>query len=275
MISTTWWPRSWNSRSLRRTTVWPRWMSGVVGSTPNFTRSGLPRPSWRSNSPSGSASTALRVRKRAASAGESVMRPMLDCPPRWAPGWMPCVRAPDAADMWPPERGQPLTPGRSESMQEPPTPITDSPRARGPRFVRLQETPPPPRPPKPKVKKLRLAFVLLGLTALAIVSTFFGMLMAVARDLPSLENQAEFEAAENSVLYADGPNCKELDPGKCTRIAKLTGNLNRILVSEGEISPNIKNAVIAVEDRRFYSHEGVDYAGIGRALWQDILRRSA
>jgi penicillin-binding protein 1A len=158
-------------------------------------------------------------------------------------------------------------------MQQPPTPITDSPRARGPRFVRLQETPPPPRPPKPKLKKLRLAFVLLGLTALAIVSTFFGMLMAVARDLPSLENQAEFEAAENSILYAD--DCKGFDPDKCTRIAKLTGNLNRILVSEGEISPNIKNAVIAIEDRRFYSHEGVDYTGIGRALWQDILRRSA
>jgi penicillin-binding protein 1A len=158
-------------------------------------------------------------------------------------------------------------------MQEPPTPITESPRARGPRFVRLQETPPPPRPPKPKLKKLRLAFVLLGLSSLAIVSTFFGMLMAVARDLPALENQAEFDAAENSILYAD--DCKGFDPKGCTRIAKLTGNLNRILVSEGEISPNIKNAVIAIEDRRFYSHEGVDYTGIGRALWQDILRRSA
>jgi penicillin-binding protein 1A len=160
-------------------------------------------------------------------------------------------------------------------MQEPPTPITDSPRARRPRFVRLQETPapPPPRPPKPKLKKLRLAFVLLGLSSLAVVSTLFGMLMAVARDLPALENQAEFDAAENSILYAD--DCKGFEPSKCTRIAKLTGNLNRILVSEGEISPNIKNAVIAIEDRRFYNHEGVDYAGIGRALWQDILRRSA
>jgi penicillin-binding protein 1A len=161
-------------------------------------------------------------------------------------------------------------------MQEPPTPITHSPSARGPRFVRLQETPPPPPPPrrtKPKLKKLRLAFVLLGLSALAIVSTLFGMLMAVARDLPSLENQAEFRAAENSILFAD--DCRELDSGNCTRVAKLTGNLNRILVSEGEISPHIKNAVIAIEDRRFYRHEGVDYTGIGRALWQDILRRSA
>jgi penicillin-binding protein 1A len=160
-------------------------------------------------------------------------------------------------------------------MPEPPTPITRSTSARGPRFVRVQETPPPPPPPrrtKPKLKKLRLAFVLLGLIALALVSTLFGMLMAVARDLPSLENQAEFEAAENSILYAD--DCKDF-PVKCTRIARLTGNLNRILVREGEISPHIKNAVIAIEDRRFYSHEGVDYTGIARALWQDILRQSA
>jgi penicillin-binding protein 1A len=160
-------------------------------------------------------------------------------------------------------------------MPEPPTPITRSSSARGPRFVRLQETPPPPPPPrrtKPKLKKLRLAFVLLGLIALALVSTLFGMLMAVARDLPALENQAEFDAAENSILYAD--DCKDF-PEKCTRIARLTGNLNRILVREGEISPHIKNAVIAIEDRRFYSHEGVDYTGIARALWQDILRQSA
>ncbi len=152
-------------------------------------------------------------------------------------------------------------------MQQSPTPIKPS-AFHGPRFARPQ-----PRPPKPKLKKLRLAFVLLGLTALAIVSTLFGMLMAVARDLPSLENQAEFRAAENSILYAD--DCKDFDPDRCTRIARLTGNLNRILVREGEISPHFKNAVIAIEDRRFYGHEGVDYTGIARALWQDILRRSA
>ncbi|MGH2761124.1 MAG: transglycosylase domain-containing protein, partial [Thermoleophilaceae bacterium] len=117
--------------------------------------------------------------------------------------------------------------------------------------------------------------MVLGLSFLAVISTVFGMLMAVAADLPSLENTAEYNAAENSILYAAEPGCKELDPKKCTRIAKLTGNLNRILVSQGDISPNIENAVIAVEDRRFYSHEGVDYTGIARALWQDILRRSA
>ncbi|MGI8674544.1 MAG: transglycosylase domain-containing protein, partial [Thermoleophilaceae bacterium] len=106
-----------------------------------------------------------------------------------------------------------------------------------------------------------------GLSVLALVSTVFGMMMAVAAELPSLEGTAEFEAARNSVLLADDR--------RATRIAKLTGNNNRILVGETDISPNLRNAVVAMEDRRFYEHEGVDYWGIGRALWQDIRRQSA
>ena len=116
------------------------------------------------------------------------------------------------------------------------------------------------RPPKPKVKKLRLFFILVGLSILAGTSTLFGMMMAVASDLPSLENTAEYNAARNSVLLDD----------KKVPIAQLTGNQNRILVGETEISPMIKNAVISIEDRRFYEHEGVDFAGIARALWEDI-----
>ena len=100
--------------------------------------------------------------------------------------------------------------------------------------------------------------------------------MAVSSDLPSLENRAQYKSAQNSVLFADTPGCKNLEKDvACQQIAKLTGNQNRILVGEGEISPNVKNAVIAIEDRRFYSHKGVDYTGIGRALVQDVLKRRA
>ena len=162
-------------------------------------------------------------------------------------------------------------------MQEPPTSIIQPSPTHGPRFVRGDNgaPPEPPKPPKPKLKKLRLALVVFGLSVLALISTVFGMLMAVASDLPSLDSEAQYRAAENSVLYAHGPDCRKFEPDNCTRIAKLTGNLNRILVEEGEISPNLKNAVIAIEDRRFYSHEGVDYTGIARALWQDVRRRRA
>jgi penicillin-binding protein 1A len=105
---------------------------------------------------------------------------------------------------------------------------------------------------------------MVGLSVLALISTVFGMMMAVAEDLPTLENAAEFRAAKNSILLADRD-------GK--QIAKLTGNNNRILVSETDISPNIENAIVAIEDKRFYEHKGVDYAAIGRALWQDVSQR--
>jgi len=165
-------------------------------------------------------------------------------------------------------------------MPEPPTPIIHPTATRSERFQRTNGVPtqPPAAPPprKPKLKKLRLALVIGGLSILALISTVFGMLMAVASDLPSLENRAQYERAENSDLYADTPGCMDLDKDPaCQQIAKLTGNQNRILVGEGEVSPNVKNAVIAIEDRRFYSHKGVDYTGIGRALVQDVLKRRA
>jgi penicillin-binding protein 1A len=111
---------------------------------------------------------------------------------------------------------------------------------------------------------MRVALVLAGLGALAFISTVFGMMMAVAGELPALDNQAEFRAAQNSTLYAGGH-----------AVAKLTGNKNRILAREGDVSPLIENAVIAIEDQRFFEHEGVDVRGIGRALWADVTRGGA
>ena len=115
------------------------------------------------------------------------------------------------------------------------------------------------------MKKLRFLFVLLGLGILAVVSMVFGMMMAVSQDLPAIYNFAQFKASKNSEVYdASG----EL-------IGTLTSNENKILLESGEISPNIKNAVISIEDARFYEHSGVDFEGIGRALVQDILSLSA
>jgi penicillin-binding protein 1A len=121
------------------------------------------------------------------------------------------------------------------------------------------------RSPRPRVHRFRLAVILTGLSILALISTIFGMLMAVAQDLPSLENTSEFRAARNSVLR-DAHN---------NYLATLTGKENRILVKSGEISPNVKHATIAIEDQRFYSHKGLDYQAIGRALWADIRRQRA
>src|SRR5262245_33523825 len=40
-------------------------------------------------------------------------------------------------------------------------------------------------------------------------------------------------------------------------------------VSLDQIAPDLRNAVIAIEDHRFYHHFGIDPIGLGRALWRD------
>lgn len=107
--------------------------------------------------------------------------------------------------------------------------------------------------------------MLLGLAILAAVSTVFGMMTAVSQDLPAIYNFARFKAAKNSEVFDSSG-----EP-----IGTLTSNRNKILINAGQISPNVKNAVVAVEDSRFYEHVGVDFQGIGRALLKDILSQSA
>ncbi len=127
-----------------------------------------------------------------------------------------------------------------------------------------QPTPPTKRA-KPRLKKLRVLFVLLGLGVLALVSMIFGMMAAVSQDLPAIYDFAQYKASKNSEVYDDNG-----EP-----IGTLTSDQNKILLSSAQISPNIKNAVVAIEDSRFYEHDGVDFRGIARALVQDVLHQSA
>ena len=54
------------------------------------------------------------------------------------------------------------------------------------------------------------------------------------------------------------------------RIAELYGAVNRIVVPSNHIPAVMKNATVAIEDKRFYQHHGVDFTGIARALVDDI-----
>src|SRR5215216_3557220 len=122
----------------------------------------------------------------------------------------------------------------------------------------LQDEPPPPRV---RIRKLRVLGVLLGLGVLALTSTIFGMTMAVTHDLPRLEEPA----GKNSVLRDRNG----------VRLGLLTGNQKRIYLQSEAIAPIMKQAIIAIEDRRFYTNAGIDLRGIGRALWQDVRAKEA
>jgi penicillin-binding protein 1A len=117
-------------------------------------------------------------------------------------------------------------------------------RLRRPRRSRIPAPPEPDeakRRTRPRLRKLRMAIVLLGLAALAFVSWIFGIMMAVASDLPQLEDRAQFASAHNSVIFDDHNH----------RLALVTNNAGRVLIPSAQIAPVMKEATVAVEDRRF------------------------
>jgi penicillin-binding protein 1A len=74
-------------------------------------------------------------------------------------------------------------------------------------------------------------------------------------DVPPLQ-EALPDPAQRSVVYAaDGK----------TPLAELVKDENRILVKLKDVPKRVRNAVVAIEDDRFYQHHGVDFRGILRA----------
>ncbi len=117
--------------------------------------------------------------------------------------------------------------------------------------------------PRTRVRKLRLLFVLSGLSVLAVISAVFGMMMAVASDLPEID---VLDVSSRPSHIYDRQNHD---------LGVLTGNENRLLVRSNEIAPVMKHAIVAIEDRRFYTNSGVDLRGIARAAIQDVVQRKA
>jgi penicillin-binding protein 1A len=119
---------------------------------------------------------------------------------------------------------------------------------------------------RPRIKKLRLLSVLAGLSVVAGISMVFGMMMAVASDLPQLENRTQYRSSKNNSVLLDFEGRK---------LGILTNNQNVVLVGRDQIAPAMKHAIIAIEDRRFYSNSGFDLKGTARAFYQDLTNQRA
>ena len=70
----------------------------------------------------------------------------------------------------------------------------------------------------------------------------------------------------------------DIHPPASSQILDMNGNLitnihateNRTLVTLDKIPANLQNAFIAVEDNRFYEHNGIDPRGIFRAIYSNL-----
>jgi penicillin-binding protein 1A len=114
-----------------------------------------------------------------------------------------------------------------------------------------------------RIRKLRLAALLFILFLLGITSFTFGLITAVASQIPNCD-PGRVPHEVDGHIYANDDH---------TILATLRGAESRILVDPNEIAPIMQLAIVAIEDKRFYQHRGVDLRGIGRAVWADITSK--
>jgi len=93
----------------------------------------------------------------------------------------------------------------------------------------------------------------------------YGVVFAVGQQLNGLDPFRQHREQVDGYVYASDGH---------TILAVLRGSQSRVLVPSSAISPWMKQAIVATEDKRFYQHRGIDIRGMGRAFWNDIRGRA-
>ncbi|MEV2278484.1 transglycosylase domain-containing protein [Nocardiopsis sp. NPDC049922] len=88
----------------------------------------------------------------------------------------------------------------------------------------------------------------------------FAILYAAAPDPDDLRERAEQEMSASQIFWAPS------EEGARPEVAVTTGEVQRILVQEGELPQTVVNGVLAAEQRTFYEDGGINVMGIGRAV---------
>ena len=120
---------------------------------------------------------------------------------------------------------------------------------------------PPKQPPGKKRRRRRRWLLYAFLLFLALMFGGAGLAGAYVyqayQDLPAFQ---EFDPDLTSVIYDRYGN----------KVYELAADEHRTLVDLEDIPVDVRNAVIAVEDRRFNEHFGIDPIRLAGAVWSDI-----
>ena len=111
-----------------------------------------------------------------------------------------------------------------------------------------------------------VALTLVSLLAIAALGTASAAALVSSwlKDLPDYQTPGAFDVARTTKVYsADG---------------KLLARLyleNREVIPISKMSTDLVNAAVAIEDERFYDHNGVDPIGIVRAAFTNVAAGNA
>ncbi|MFA7142264.1 MAG: transglycosylase domain-containing protein, partial [Candidatus Paceibacterota bacterium] len=113
--------------------------------------------------------------------------------------------------------------------------------------------------------KIKLFFKLILSLILVLVFLGFLFLFYVIKDFPRPEVFSEININQNTNIY---------DRTGTILLSSIFGEEKRKYVSLEDIPENLKRAIIATEDAKFYNHIGIDFLGILRAFKTNIKTMS-
>ncbi len=157
-----------------------------------------------------------------------------------------------------------------------PAPVMTKPKKKSKKAKAAQESERPHSIFKPRTKypnfllsvlvsTIRLSTILILCACLALAGALIGIAKAYVDTAPTLDLAALDSQDKTSFIYDSKGNL----------ITDYKGTEDRIMVSIDEIPEMLKNAFIAVEDARFYEHNGVDVKRIVGALVTNIATGSS
>jgi penicillin-binding protein 1A len=136
--------------------------------------------------------------------------------------------------------------------------------------------PPPPRERKPRdgksvSKRRSRAFLSLGISRLMYWCVVLGLWGAIAVVAAVVWAGAHLPAIQSLEIPKRPPTIEIV--GTDGSVLAQRGEMAGANVSLKDLPPYLPKAFIAIEDRRFYSHWGIDPVGIVRAAVANVLRR--
>ena len=116
-----------------------------------------------------------------------------------------------------------------------------------------------------RIRKVRLLTLLVLVGLFCFVSFAYGFVVGIRGDIPQLDPVRQAKHLQKDGIIYDSTGHRVL--------ARLVGSESRKIIPSDEIGPVMKQAIVAIEDKRFFEHRGVDVRGIVRAVWQDVQNK--
>ena len=114
---------------------------------------------------------------------------------------------------------------------------------------------------KSKVVALRIVLMACIIALFAIVGSGLGIFIGIIKSTPDV-SQLDLKPTTNYTSFVFDSNKKPID--------SFSGAENRIYVTLDKIPDYLQKAFIALEDERFYEHNGIDAKGIFRAIFKNL-----